>query len=206
MSKPLALRLATSAFGGLIIAAGGFAAAAADDPDPQEITISVGIADAGPGVLALSVASNAATLTENGSTDLVRQFTGTLPEVTVVDTRDPDDIPQGAEWAVVGNASSFVNGDDPTAAAITADHFGWSPQLVDPGGAGDGFVSVGGDVETVLDGDVGLVNQELLYLADSAAASQAGGVWSATADLFLRVAPTVTPGNYTSVLTLSLFE
>ena len=56
------------------------------------------------------------------------------------------------------------------------------------------------------DGGPGLVDQELLFLGESAEAADSGGIWSATAGLQLRVGADVAPGSYTSVLTLSLFE
>jgi hypothetical protein len=37
---------------------------------------------------------------KNLSTPTVRQFTGSLPTVTVTDTRLPDQIPAGAGWYV----------------------------------------------------------------------------------------------------------
>ncbi|GAA2008256.1 hypothetical protein [Microbacterium ulmi] len=205
--KSFALRVAAAAFGVAVLTAAGTAIASADDELGDEgVDVNVDISPiVEPGVLALSVADDSTTLTEDGSTDVVRQFTGTLPLVTVTDTRTGDEIPDGAFWAVVGSASAFLNQTAPDAAPIGADHLGWEPALVQ--GEGEAFISVGDDVQTVLDGDRGLVNQELLFLADSAAdAAAAGGTWSANANLFLRVPATVTPGSYTSVLTLSLFE
>ena len=136
------------------------------------------------------------------SPSLVEQgVTGTLPTVTVTDTRTADQIPVGAFWSVTGMAEDFTEAD--SAAVITADNLGWTPALVQ--GDGEAFILVGDDVAPAEDGGPGLVGQELLFLGDSAPAA-AGGSWSANADLTLRVPATVEPGSYSSVLTLSLFE
>lgn len=187
----------------LLIFAGGAVAAADDERGQDSVDVSVNIEKTRePGTLALTVAASATSLHENDSTDAVRQFTGTLPNVTVTDTRTASEIPDGADWYVLGTASDFTSG----AGSIDAGHLGWSPTLVSGSPEGDGVVSVGGDVETVLDGDVGLKDLELLYLGDDLPAVEGGGSWTASADLFLRVPADVAPGDYRSVITLSLFE
>ncbi|MEU4559421.1 hypothetical protein AB0F72_13630 [Actinoplanes sp. NPDC023936] len=180
--------------------------AAADPGGSDQVRVTVDIEEIRePGVLALSIAGDAVTLTEDGSTALVRQFTGSLPAVTVTDTRT--DVPAGAAWAVLGSASAFTGaaGQQP----ISADHLGWKPRLLD--GGDTGLVSEGEEVVTVLDeqtqpgNDVGLVDQELLVSTfDSQAV--AGGAYSVDADLFLRTPADVAAGQYASTLTLSLFE
>ncbi|GIF23771.1 hypothetical protein BJ973_004382 [Actinoplanes tereljensis] len=184
-------------------------AAMADPGDSADVDVTVQIAPiVEPGVLALTVAANAATLTENGSTLLVRQFTGTLPTVTVTDTRTADEIPAGSSWAVLGSSSDFTG----TAgqAPITADHLGWKPRLVD-GGNSDGQVSEGEEVVTSLDqptqpgNNVGLTDQELL-VSTYDSASVTGDAYSVNADLFLRTPADVSAGSYQAKLTLSLFE
>ncbi|WP_433060790.1 hypothetical protein [Dactylosporangium sp. CS-033363] len=186
-----------------------FAGAAAADPgDSSDVQVTVDIPEIHqPGVLALSVAGNAVTLAENGSTALVRQFTGTLPTVTVTDTRTGSEIPAGASWAVLGTSSNFTG----TAgqAPITADHLGWRPHLIDGGDTGQ--VSEGEEVVTVLDdptqpgNNVGLKDQELLVSTyDSAAVT--GGSYDVNADLYLRTPSDVAAGSYHSTLTISLFE
>lgn len=198
------LRAGTAAFGALLLVAGGAAVASADDYGEEGVDVWVSVEPLPePGTLAMTVAADWTTLTENGSTDLIRQFTGALPNVTVSDTRSDEEIPDGANWYVLGTASDFEStaGD-----IVTADHFGWDPALVGGSDEGDGVVSIGGEVETVLDGDRGLVDQELLFLATDLPSVEGGGAWTATADLFLRVPATVTAGDYHSVITLSLFE
>ncbi|TDC35599.1 hypothetical protein [Micromonospora sp. KC213] len=160
-----------------------------------------------PGVLALSIAGDSVALSEDGSTLLVRQFVGTLPTVTVTDTRTADEVPAGAAWAVVGSASDFVG--NAGQAPISAGHLGWKPRLIDGGATGS--VTEGEEVVTVLDeptqpgNNVGLADQELLMSTyDSGAV--AGDSYSVNADLYLRTPADVAAGAYTSTLTLSLFE
>lgn len=202
MNTTRALRCGVIAFGAALLLSAGVSAASAETPDDLGIDINVDVQEiAQPGVLAMTVEGEAsATLTENGSTDLVRQFTGTMPTVTVTDTRTADQIPAGATWTVLGVAENFTMAGGTS--TIGAENLGWSPALLD--GAGDSFVEVGGDVAPAEDGGQGLIDQELLFLSDSAQA--AGGTWSANAALKLQVPATVEPGSYSSVLTLSLFE
>lgn len=183
------------------------AAVAADPVDDGQVGIDVEITpQEGPGDLVLTVTPGRATLTEQGSTGDVRQFTGVLPQVTVTDTRDAEQTADGAQWSVLGSASEFTTADG---GVIDAKYLGWSPRLV----SGDeDAISVGGDVDGALQGDVGseqsrgLKDQELLYLSDADALSEGGVSSTATADLTLRVPATVTAGQYSSIITLSLFE
>ncbi|GIM91913.1 hypothetical protein [Paractinoplanes toevensis] len=184
-------------------------AAMADPGDSADVDVTVEIAPiVEPGVLALTVAASAATLTENGSTLLVRQFTGTLPTVTVTDTRTAAEIPAGSSWAVVGSSSDFTGSAGQ--APITADHLGWKPRLVDAGNS-EGQVSEGEEVVTSLDeptqpgNNVGLTDQELL-VSTYDSASVTGDAYSVNADLFLRTPADVAAGSYHAKLTLSLFE
>jgi hypothetical protein len=183
-------------------------AALADPGDSADVDVTVNIAPIKvPGVLALTVAGGAVALQENGSTLTVRQFTGTLPTVTVTDTRTADEIPAGSSWAVLGSSGDFTG----TAgqAPITADHLGWKPRLIDGGGTGQ--VSEGEEVVTVLDdptqpgNNVGLKDQELL-VSTYDSASVTGGSYDVNADLYLRTPADVAAGSYHSTLTISLFE
>ncbi|KIR64888.1 MULTISPECIES: hypothetical protein [Micromonospora] len=176
--------------------------------DGADVRVTVDIEEIRePGVLALSVAGDSVALAEDGSTLLVRQFVGTLPTVTVTDTRTADEVPAGAAWAVVGSASDFVGSSGQ--APISAGHLGWKPRLIDGGTTGS--VTEGEEVVTVLDeptqpgNNVGLADQELLMSTyDSGAV--AGDSYSVNADLYLRTPADVAAGAYTSTLTLSLFE
>ncbi|MFF2371494.1 hypothetical protein [Agromyces sp. NPDC058110] len=185
-------------------------AAAEENHGENAVAVDVQIAEIDePGVLAMSVANTSTSLTESGSTAGVRQFVGTLPTVTVTDTRTADEIPQGAGWYVLGTSSDFAG--DAGQPAIPAGHLGWAPHLIDGGDAG--LVSEGDVVDTVMDADApdaqspyGLVDQELLAMAFDSAEIAPEGRWTADADLFLRTPTTVEPGAYSATLTLSLFE
>jgi hypothetical protein len=182
--------------------------ALAQSGDSADLDVTVDIEEiAEPGVLALSIAGDFVALSEDGSTLLIRQFVGTLPTVTVTDTRTPDEVPDGAAWAVLGSATDFVGSAGQ--APISAGHLGWTPNLLD--GGDTGLVTEGEEVVTVLDeptqpgNNVGLVDQELL-VSTFDSATVAGGSYSVNADLFLRTPADVAAGSYTSTLTLSLFE
>lgn len=189
----------------LLLGVAGMAMADQNHGD-QDVDVNVGISEiVDGGVLAMSVAGTATTLTEDGSTPTVRQFKGTLPTVTVTDTRAANDIPAGAGWYVLGTSSDFAGGAGQP--AISASHLGWQPQIIDGGESGQ--VTEGDQVDTSMDSGanaVGLVDQELLALALDSAAIASEGQWTANADLFLRTPATVAPGGYSAKLTLSLFE
>jgi hypothetical protein len=206
-SKGAAARVAVATVGGLMLAATAGAAFAAPVGDTDvDVNVNIPAVD-GPGSLSLTVAGTAATLTETASGDpQVRQFDGALPTVTVTDARELEDIPANHFWYVVGQAAEFTG---PNGATITPDHLGWTPRLVD--GGDTGLVAEGEAVATSEDtGDdaVGLVDQELLYTAlDSVTVKESGeSSWTAEASLTLKTDAGVTPGAYTSKLTLSLFE
>ncbi|GAA1647375.1 hypothetical protein [Actinoplanes couchii] len=182
--------------------------ALADPGDDARVEVTVDIDEIEePGILALTVAGNAVTLREDGSDLLIRQFTGTLPRVTVTDTRTAAEVPAGASWAVLGSSSDFTG----TAgqAPIGADHLGWKPRLIN--GGDTGLVSEGEEVVTVLDtptqpgNNVGLVDQELL-ISTYDSAEVTGGAYTVDAGLTLRTPADVAAGSYRSTLTLSLFE
>jgi hypothetical protein len=182
--------------------------ALAQSGDSADLDVTVDIEDiAEPGVLALSIAADSIALSEDGSTLLIRQFVGTLPTVTVTDTRTPEEVPDGAAWAVLGSATDFVGSAGQ--APISAGHLGWRPNLLD--GGDTGLVTEGEEVVTVLDeptqpgNNVGLLDQELL-VSTFDSATVAGDSYSVNADLFLRTPADVAAGSYTATLTLSLFE
>lgn len=205
------LRIAAAVLGAAVLAVGGGAltATAAEEQGEGDVDVTVDIAPVEqPGVLAMSIAGTTAALTESGSTALTRQFVGSLPRVTVTDTRTSAEIPDGAYWYVLGTASDFVGSAGQP--GITAGHLGWRPSLVD--GGASGLVAVGDEVMTELDeetlpgNDVGLIDEELLAMTADSAEVATEGRWTAEAELFLKTDAAVSPGEYTSVLTLSLFE
>ncbi|MEQ6896945.1 hypothetical protein [Microbacterium sp. KR10-403] len=202
MKKNL-VRACALAAGVFVLGSVATAAIADDQQDGGDVTVNVAIPQVEtPGVLALSVAGTSATLAEDGSTALVRQFTGTLPAVTVTDTRTAEQIPDGASWYVLGTATDFVGTDGQD--AISADHLGWSPVLVD--GGETGLVAEGDPADTVLDGGAGLVDQELLVSTAASDEVASEGSWTASAGLTLQTPADVAPGDYSSTITLSLFE
>ncbi|GAA1022315.1 hypothetical protein Aple_075480 [Acrocarpospora pleiomorpha] len=182
--------------------------AMADPGDSSDVEVTVDIEEIRqPGVLAMSIADGSVALSEDGSTLEIRQFTGTLPTVTVTDTRTAEEVPAGAAWAVLGSATDFAGNTGQ--APISAGHLGWKPHLID--GGDTGLIAEGEEVVTVLDeptqpgNNVGLVDQELL-VSTFDSGSVAEGAFSVNADLFLRTPADVAAGSYTSTLTLSLFE
>jgi hypothetical protein len=181
-----------------VVGASGIALAV-DPYGDEDVAVSVEIAELeGPGVLAMTVAGQSSTLTESGSTAAERRFTGTLPTVTVTDTRTADEIPEGAYWYVLGSITDFT-GKAGQPDIVSADSFGWTPRLV----AGDpGSVAAGDEVEP----GEGFDDTEILAMAYDSAVINPEGSWSANADLELATGATVAPGQYSATLTLSLFE
>ncbi|MEU8271769.1 hypothetical protein AB0B89_32005 [Sphaerisporangium sp. NPDC049002] len=182
--------------------------AMADDPDTDGIDVSVTIEPLRvPGQVSMTVADNTGvTLTEHGSNAAARQFTGTLPTVTVTDTRLPDEIPAGSFWAVVGQSSQLTTTGTP-AKTIGPEYLGWAPHLLT--GSSTGAVEAGEPVSSVVsDGTgapaVGLQGQELLI--STANATEEIGTHKVNADLALRTPVDVAAGEYHSTLTLSLFD
>lgn len=207
MKKSTTTRIALTAAGTLLLAGVAGAAIAEEGKGTSDIGVSVAIAPlTTPGVLAMTVDGASTALTEHGSTALARTFTGTLPTVTIADTRTAAEIPGGAAWYVLGSSTAFTG--DAGQAGIGAGNLGWAPRLV--GGDDAGLVAPGDAVDTVLDNGanaVGLVDKELFAItANSAGAAEGNSQWTATADLTLKTAVNVAPGNYNATLTLSMFE
>ncbi|GAA1829554.1 hypothetical protein [Agromyces salentinus] len=203
----IAARACAIGVGALMLVGVAGVAAAEENHGDSTVDVQVAIPEiAEPGVLAMTVASASTALVETGSTETVRQFTGTLPTVTITDTRTADEIPEGAAWYVLGSSSGFAG--DAGQAEIGAGHLGWAPRLLDGGDLG--LVSEGDPVDTVMDegssDPFGLVDQELFASAWESSEVAPEGQWTANADLFLRTPVTVAPGNYAAILTLSLFE
>ncbi|GGH51746.1 hypothetical protein [Microbacterium album] len=203
MKKSVVFRGSVAAFGAAVLMAAG-SAAVADDTElgNQAVDVNVEIEElAAPGSLAMTVEAAETTLVETETSGLEREFTGTLPKVTVTDTRDAESVDPLAAWYVLGSASDFVDADSNN--TIPAANLGWAPQFVEGEGEGEDFVFVGGDVAPTAPG---LIHQELLYSVASGEGNAAGGVFSATADLNLVVPADVAAGSYSSTITLSLFE
>jgi len=178
----------------------------ADDPvdGPADITVNLTVPAAG--ALTMTVDnSTPVVLQENGSDATNRRFTGTLPLVTVTDTRT--DVPADVAWSVVGQSTDFVNTSN-SQATISNEYLGWLPKIQDVP-AGDDTIIAGDEVEsTALDGEGLTSGVDLLVGTWNSQDSRTyGGQWTADAELNL-VAPAdeVATGSYTSTLTLSLFE
>lgn len=198
------LSVATGTLVAAALICSGAAMATADDQHGDgdvDVTVDITPIDV-PGVLAMTVSAPSSTLTENGSDALERRFTGTLPQVTVTDTRTPEEIPDGAAWYVLGTASDFVGATGQP--SIAAANLGWKPRLLGAAGSGEAFA--GEPVAPAGDGGRGLADAELLASTISSADVAAEGSWTATADLTLTTGADVAPGAYASTLTLSLFE
>lgn len=205
-TRSILIRTTAGLAGGLLLlGTAGTAMAAELEYGNDDVDVNVDIAPLpGGGALSMTVAGTSAELVESGSTAVVRQFTGTLPTVTVTDTRDPADIPATPGWYVVGTASDFTNAEGDV---IGAENLGWQPNVID--GGDTGLVAEGDRVDTAIDegpNNVGLVDKELLFLTNESAEVAPTGPFTANADLFLRTEPTVEAGEYSSTLTLSLFE
>ncbi|QHC62875.1 hypothetical protein GSU69_09410 [Rathayibacter festucae] len=204
-TRSFLLRGTAGIAGGLLLLGVAGTAFADEQQGADDVDVNVQIAPlTGGGALSMTVASDSTALTENGSTSAVRRFTGTLPTVTITDTRDAADIPAGAGWYVLGTASDFTSSTGDT---IGAENLGWAPNLLD--GGDSGLVAEGDVVDTALDAgpnNVGLVDQELLAITDDSAGVAEEGSWTADAALTLKTPATVDAGDYSSTLTLSLFE
>jgi hypothetical protein len=203
-------RIFAAAMLGVAFAAGvGVAGPAVADDDPDNgIDVSVTIEpNTTPGEVSMTVAdNNGVALQEDGSNAAARQFVGTLPTVTVTDSRRPEDIPAGDFWAVVGQASEFTAASG-SAPPIGPQYLGWRPRLLSD--SSSGAVEAGEPVSSVIsDGSgaptVGLQGQELLV--STANSADEIGTWQVNAELALRTPVDVAAGEYHSTLTLSLFN
>ena len=211
-NSAIAARVAMASVGGVLLLGVGGAAFADELQQSDGVEVLTTIEPlTGPGTLAMTVAASSTTLTEGVSDDTTqRQFFGALPSVTITDTRTT--IPEGAAWAVVGQASDLVSTDGGGQPAISAGYLGWTPSVVDPGETYE--VLPGDQVDTILDdgpnnvGLEGIAGPELLAMTlnDSATSQAVAGSWTANAGLFLKVPLNTPAGAYSSVLTLSLFE
>lgn len=195
MKKQTWARLSVVTAGALLLTGVGSAAMAAD-PDSDPIDINVNITKKSePGVLALSVGAGNVDLKETGQDPTKREFTGTLPNVTVTDTRADDEIPADAGWVVLAELSNFKG--DAGQPEIPASSLGWSPKFVSEDPTGN--VSIGGDIAPG-----SFSAEELLYSAQSSKAVDKTA--TANADLRLVTGADVAPGAYKSTMTLTLIE
>jgi hypothetical protein len=110
-----ALRFGAAAVGVAILTCigGASVASALDEPyGGDDVDVSVQITELDePGVLAMTVAADTTALAENGSTATERRFTGTLPTVTVTDTRGADDPGSVSEGDAVTPGEGFADAE-----------------------------------------------------------------------------------------------
>jgi hypothetical protein len=210
MKKETVLRVVATGLGALLLTGTASLAFADDDYGEEGVEVLLTVPDLPSGGLSISVAGTSTNLAEDlSNTDTaIRVFTGTLPWVTVSDTRSQSAIPAGAQWYVLGQATDFVDtATTPVNPNIPVGRFGWTPELAASVNVSE--VSEGDPIQTTYDSgpnNVGLAATELFALASDSAAINPTGSWVARAALVLKADASVAPGNYKSVLTLSLFE
>jgi hypothetical protein len=210
MSKSGVGRLVAAGLGVLLLS--GVASAALAQPgDDEDVDVKVGIQQRQvPGELSMSVAGTSphvVSLTEGAeqaAPNEARVFTGSLPQVTVSDTRLVGQIPAGVGWYVLGTATDFAD-DAGLLPSIPRENLGWSPSLASGTSA---WVSEGTPEGTALDPTPGggLVDQPMLVATFDSASALAEGTWTVGADLVLKTPLAVPEGAYTSILTLTLWE
>lgn len=193
----LGARVGVAALGvGILTVVGsGVAFAAPVGEDTIDVSVEIDPTDV-PGALALTVAGEAAPLVEGAPVGTDRVFTGTLPTVTVTDTRDDADVPVDQRWYILGSISDFTgDAEQPDISAV--DSFGWSPKLLtgDPGEIAEGQEIAPGEGFEIPE-----------FLAEAWDSETAPDSVTANAELRLQTPATVAPGRYSATLTLSLFE
>lgn len=189
------------------------------------VGIGVGVTVSQPPDLYFEVdASAGITLTEGTPTATLRTWSGSIPQVAVYDTRDSWN-PGVDYWCVMGSVDGIEKSTDggvtfaPTTDVIP-DWFGWTPVLTDDGGlpglvfAGDEVVGTL-DIPTIPGNNVGLGEKtypytgELLFASidpENTSVADTTGDFLVDATLFLHAPKAVPRGDYSAVLTLSLFE
>jgi type 1 glutamine amidotransferase len=163
--------------------------------DASSIPVEVSVVDA-PGALSLTVGNYGSAvklLKQDTEDDLRWSFQGTLPTITIDDSRNNTQAGAGG-WAASGQSSDFTS----AAGTLTADHLGWAPRFVQPRAG----VVLGDRSVTALDGGTGLSVPSPLASAPNA---DRRGSAQVTADLFLELPAGTTEGDYSARVTLSLF-
>ncbi|GMA27367.1 alkaline phosphatase [Arenivirga flava] len=162
---------------------------AATDGADGGIGVTAQVESAAPaGTLALDVADFGGAVAFEDAQGRLR---ATLPTVNVTDTRSEVDA-LGRGWTVSGQAADFRAGNR----AITSDHLGWTPRVL------DGSAAAGAAVEGALDGGQGLGEAAVLASADRETRL---GSTAVDADLELGVPADAKSGNYGSTITVTLF-
>ncbi|WP_263119666.1 alkaline phosphatase [Cellulomonas sp. RIT-PI-Y] len=168
-----------------------------DAPEAGEIPLTATVPQAGEveGSLTLSVADFGEGVALGGGANLGDRlrFTGTLPTVSVTDSRSNAQAGTGG-WTVSGQAADLSTGSQ----ILRARHLGWTPGLLTtkPG------VTPGSAVQAALGGGEGLGSPATLATATSDGRL---GTTDLTADLSLEVPVDTRAGEYAGHLTVSLF-
>ena len=141
-----------------------------------------------PGSLVLSVSEGTATLGDQRNAGDRLRVTGTMPSVTVTDTRY-----NANGWSVAGQSSDLTADND----TVTADHLGWNPYVVD-----DAENPIpGSTIRTVMADGEGLAAPQTLGAAN---ADNRIGSTELAADLNLEVPVDTEAGTYQGALSVSL--
>ena len=161
-------------------------------PDDGSIPVTGEIpgTDAGPGALVLSVADGGVTLGAAQDQGDRWSLAGTLPEVSVTDTRT-----DATGWSATGQGAELRSGEH----AVGADRLGWVPRLASEPRPG---VSAGPLRAGSMSGGNGLAVPATL---GTASVQGRLGTTELTADVELEVPRDTPGGTYAGTLTVSVF-
>lgn len=149
----------------------------------------------GDGALVLSIADNdGVALTGGHNVGDARRFLGTLPTISVTDSRSDAEAGANGGWSVSGQSSDLVA----EGRTIRAGHLGWTPALVEPRQG----IEAGSRIPSILRDGPGLAQPQTL---GSASSEGRVGTTGLTAELRLEVPVTTQGGEYGGELTVSLF-
>jgi hypothetical protein len=162
--------------------------ASSGDTGAESITVNVPLNE---GVFTMTVSPNAVALSAPVLNGNIFDSTGTLSPVTVSDGR----VQSKPGWSVSGQVSDFTAGG----LSFSGDFLGWTPQITTPNAAND--VVAGPAVPA--NSHPGLKEGDALA---NAAANKGLGTTVLGALLDLQIPNTTSPGNYSSVLTLTAVE
>lgn len=162
--------------------------------DKDGIPIEAEITDQ-PGALTLTVGDygDAVQLGNETTTGDRIGFTGSLPGITITDSRNATQA-AGGGWSATGQSTPFTSGTT----RYGGEHLGWTPRLTTPKNG----VTPGNAVATALSDGPGLATPSALATASNEARR---GDTTVTADLQLELPVDATAGKYTGALTVSLF-
>jgi surface-anchored protein len=163
-----------------------------DPTDSAEVIVIVNVAADG---LTISVANGGVTLLEGALVNQgkERRFTGTLPQVSVVDLREVD-----TGWVASGVATQLTHSLLPEE-ALGANHLGWTPVMV--------YYTPGQDVHagpSVAPGNGPSAGLAVARELGDAHVGESRGTTIFEAGLVLEIPTSAVPGEYTATLTLTV--